>query len=160
VVQGDREFLIGLYGSVREPELAHVRWDDTMRRAFVEHQFAAQDAHYREHYPGATLDVIEIDGSPAGRLYVHRGAREIRKETVQMPTGDPVLGCGLGCRQLLGNDLENGDAGSGHARDGSPTPGQAAPGDRRCGTRSARASATTAGTLPSAQTRCDLCPET
>ena len=75
---GHREFLVGLYGSVREPELAHVPWDDAMRRAFVEQQFAAQDAHYRKHYPGATLDVIEIDGSRAGRLYVHRGARDIR----------------------------------------------------------------------------------
>jgi ribosomal protein S18 acetylase RimI-like enzyme len=78
VAEGDREFLVELYGSVREPELAHLPWDEATRRAFVEQQFAAQDAHYREHYPGATLDVIEVDGEAAGRLYVHRGAREIR----------------------------------------------------------------------------------
>jgi ribosomal protein S18 acetylase RimI-like enzyme len=78
VVEGDRDFLVELYGSVREPELAHVPWDEATRRAFVEQQFAAQDAHYREHYPGATLDVIEVDGEPAGRLYVHRGPRDIR----------------------------------------------------------------------------------
>jgi len=78
VAQGDREFLVELYGSVREPELAHVPWDDATRRGFVEQQFTAQDAHYREHYPGATLDVIEVDGEPAGRLYVHRGQRDIR----------------------------------------------------------------------------------
>src|SRR3954454_24504142 len=74
----DREFLVELYGSVREPELAHVPWDEATRRAFVEQQFGAQDAHYRERYPGATLDVVEIDGEPAGRLYVHRGPRDIR----------------------------------------------------------------------------------
>jgi ribosomal protein S18 acetylase RimI-like enzyme len=78
VVGGDREFLIGVYTSVREPELAHVAWDDATRRAFIEQQFAAQDAHYREHYPGATLDLIDVDGEPAGRLYVHRGPRDIR----------------------------------------------------------------------------------
>ena len=78
IADDDREFLVELYGSVREPELAHVPWDDATRRAFIEQQFAAQDAHYRKHYPGATLDVIEIDGSPVGRLYVHRGARDIR----------------------------------------------------------------------------------
>jgi ribosomal protein S18 acetylase RimI-like enzyme len=78
VAGGDRAFLIGLYTSVREPELAHVPWDDARRRVFVEQQFAAQDAHYREQYPGATLDVIEVDGEPAGRLYVHRGRRDIR----------------------------------------------------------------------------------
>jgi ribosomal protein S18 acetylase RimI-like enzyme len=78
VADGDREFLVDVYASVREPELAHVAWDDAMRRAFVEQQFAAQDAHYRKHYPGATLDVIELDGERAGRLYVHRAARDIR----------------------------------------------------------------------------------
>src|ERR1700677_5029483 len=63
-----------------------------------------------------------------------------------MPTGDPVLGSSRGDRQLLRNDLKDSNASSGHARDCRPTAGQAAPGDRRCGTRSARASATTAGT--------------
>jgi len=67
------------------------------------------------------------------------------QEAVQMPAGDPVLGCSRGNRQLLGHDLKNGDASSGHARDCSPTPGRRAPGDRHSGPRSARASATTAG---------------
>jgi ribosomal protein S18 acetylase RimI-like enzyme len=78
VAAGDRAFLLDVYASVREPELAHVPWDDAVKRAFVEQQFAAQDEHYREHYPGATLDIIEVDGEPAGRLYVHRGERDIR----------------------------------------------------------------------------------
>ena len=30
------------------------------------------------NYPGATLDVIEVDGERAGRLYVHRGEDDIR----------------------------------------------------------------------------------
>src|SRR4051812_47794588 len=78
VAEDDRAFLVDLYGSVREPELARVPWDGVTKRAFIEHQFSAQDAHYREHYPGATLDVIEIDDAPAGRLYVHRGPSDIR----------------------------------------------------------------------------------
>lgn len=78
VEAADRPFLVELYGSTREDELARVQWDDGARRAFVEHQFAAQDAHYRANYPGATLDVVEVDGAPAGRLYVHRGPSDIR----------------------------------------------------------------------------------
>jgi ribosomal protein S18 acetylase RimI-like enzyme len=78
VTGDDRAFLVELYGSVREPELAHVPWEEAARRAFVEQQFAAQDAHYRQNYPGATLDVVEVDGRPAGRLYVHRGQSDIR----------------------------------------------------------------------------------
>jgi ribosomal protein S18 acetylase RimI-like enzyme len=74
----DRQFLVELYASTREDELAQVEWDDDLKRAFVEQQFAAQDHHYRENYPGATLDVIEVDGVPAGRLYVYRGRSDIR----------------------------------------------------------------------------------
>jgi ribosomal protein S18 acetylase RimI-like enzyme len=78
VTDADRAFLVELYASTREDELAHVGWDDAAKRAFVEHQFTAQDAAYRGNYPGATLDVIEVDGSPVGRLYVHRGPSDIR----------------------------------------------------------------------------------
>ncbi len=84
VVDADRPFLVDLYGSIREPELEHVPWDDATKRAFVEHQFAAQDAHYRQHYPGATLDVVEVDGERAGRLYVHRGPSDIRIMDIAM----------------------------------------------------------------------------
>jgi ribosomal protein S18 acetylase RimI-like enzyme len=78
VEDADRDFLVGLYGGTREQELAHVPWDAAAKGAFIEQQFAAQDAHYRSNYPGATLDVIEVDGSPAGRLFVYRGRDDIR----------------------------------------------------------------------------------
>src|SRR5215210_959506 len=77
-MEADRAFLVDLYASTRADELALVDWDDAAKRAFIEHQFSAQDQHYREHYPGATLDVIEVDGRPAGRLYVYRGEEDIR----------------------------------------------------------------------------------
>jgi len=85
-----------------------------------------------------------------------------------MPAGDPELGRSRSDRQLLGNDLENSNTRSRHARDCPPTPGQATPGDRRSGTRSARASATTAGTpvnprtqvRPMSRLMSDLSPET
>src|SRR6185437_16635571 len=38
----------------------------------------AQDAYYREHYASAAFDVIEVDGEPAGRLYVARWDHDIR----------------------------------------------------------------------------------
>jgi ribosomal protein S18 acetylase RimI-like enzyme len=78
VAEADRPFLVELYGSTREEELDQISWAPGAREAFVEQQFSAQDAHYRANYPGATLDVIEVDGEPAGRLYVHRGASDIR----------------------------------------------------------------------------------
>jgi ribosomal protein S18 acetylase RimI-like enzyme len=78
VEEADRPFLVDLYGSVREPELARVEWDAATKRSFVEQQFAAQDHHYRTNYPGAALDVVEVEGERAGRLYVHRGPSDVR----------------------------------------------------------------------------------
>jgi GNAT superfamily N-acetyltransferase len=101
VGEGDREFLVELYGSMREPELAHVPWDEATRRAFIEQQFAAQDAHYRENYPGATLDVIEVDGEPAGRLYVHRGLRDIRIMDIALAPDFRGRGIGSGLLHAL-----------------------------------------------------------
>lgn len=98
VTDADRPFLVGLYGSVREPELALVPWDAAAKRAFVEQQFAAQDAHYREHYPGASLDVVEVDGEAAGRLYVHRGPRDVR--IMDIALAPAYRGRGLGSRLL------------------------------------------------------------
>ena len=74
----DREFLLRVYASTREEELRLVDWSDEQKAAFVRQQFEAQDAYYREHYDPATFDVIEADGTPAGRLYVARWEDEIR----------------------------------------------------------------------------------
>jgi len=41
-------------------------------------QFAAQDAHYRRHYPNTQYSIIEVQGVSAGRLYVDRCEKEIR----------------------------------------------------------------------------------
>jgi ribosomal protein S18 acetylase RimI-like enzyme len=101
VVDSDRAFLVELYGSVREPELGQVPWDDATKRAFVEQQFAAQDAHYRQHYPGATLDVVEVDGRPAGRLYVHRGPSDIRIMDVALAPAFRGRGIGTALLQTL-----------------------------------------------------------
>jgi ribosomal protein S18 acetylase RimI-like enzyme len=74
----DRPFLLSVYASTREPELATVEWDAAQKAAFVEMQFEAQHAYYQEHYEGAALDVILVNDQPAGRLYVAREEDEIR----------------------------------------------------------------------------------
>ena len=74
----DRDFLRRVYASTREEELRLVDWTDEQKAAFVEQQFEAQDAYYREHYFPATFDVIDVEGEPVGRLYVARWEDEIR----------------------------------------------------------------------------------
>ena len=78
VEPADRELLFRVYASTRAQEIAVVAWDDAQKEAFLRAQFDAQDRWYREHYTGARYHVVLIDGEPAGRLYVHRGAEEIR----------------------------------------------------------------------------------
>ena len=74
----DREFLIALYAATRHEELQLAGWDAEAEDRFVRQQFGAQDNHYREHYPGATFDLVEVEGRAVGRLYVHRRPTEIR----------------------------------------------------------------------------------
>ena len=78
VRSSDRDFLLAVYASTREEELAPVPWTNAEKAAFIEQQFEAQDAYYRQHYAGATFEVIEADGAPVGRLYVARWKDEIR----------------------------------------------------------------------------------
>ena len=94
--EADRAFLAELYGSTRAEELALVDWDDATKAAFIEHQFSAQDRHYRANYPGATLDVIEVDGERAGRLYVHRGESDIRIMDIALAPAFRGRGIGTG----------------------------------------------------------------
>jgi ribosomal protein S18 acetylase RimI-like enzyme len=90
----DRAFLSDVYASTRADELALTGWDAATRQAFVEHQFNAQDAHYRRHYDAASFDVIVIDGAPAGRLYVNRGPRDIRIVDITLLPGFRGRGAG------------------------------------------------------------------
>jgi GNAT superfamily N-acetyltransferase len=74
----DQAFLREVYASTREQELAMTQWNDEQRAAFLRFQFDAQHAHYHQHYPDASFQVILSDGDPVGRLYVARTPDEIK----------------------------------------------------------------------------------
>ena len=78
VTDGDRDFLAAVYASTRAEELEVTGWTDAEKAGFCRMQFDAQDAHYRQHYPGAKFEVIESAGIDVGRLYVDRWPQEIR----------------------------------------------------------------------------------
>ena len=84
VTDDDEPFLRYLYGTTREPELRAVPWSDAEKHAFVDMQFAAQKAHYEQHYPGCSFLVVELEGRPIGRLYVDRGAEDIRVVVISL----------------------------------------------------------------------------
>jgi ribosomal protein S18 acetylase RimI-like enzyme len=78
ITDADREFLVDVYGSTRDEELSQVAWPAGQREAFVRMQFHAQDVDYHRNNPDGSYDVIEVDGRPAGRLYVDRRPDDTR----------------------------------------------------------------------------------
>lgn len=90
----DRRFLCRVYASTRETELARVPWTDDEKRTFLEMQFDAQDRYYRQHYASASFDIILVGGESAGRLYVFRGADEIRIVDIALLPGFRSRGLG------------------------------------------------------------------
>jgi ribosomal protein S18 acetylase RimI-like enzyme len=77
-VAADREFVDALYVALRWDELAPVPWPDAAKQAFLREQSRLQGGHYRAHYPGALLGVLEHDGLPVGRLCLHASPGEYR----------------------------------------------------------------------------------
>jgi ribosomal protein S18 acetylase RimI-like enzyme len=74
----DYAFLERLYASTREEELRPVAWSEEQKAEFLAQQFAAQCAHYREHYADAVYSIILENGKPIGRLYLNRLADDLR----------------------------------------------------------------------------------
>lgn len=74
----DLPFLRALYATTREDELALLPWSAEQKSAFVAMQFDAQHRHYRAQFPDASFEVVELAGTPIGRLYVDRRRDEVR----------------------------------------------------------------------------------
>jgi ribosomal protein S18 acetylase RimI-like enzyme len=98
ISRDDHAFLLEVYASTRDQELATVPWDAGQKAAFLRMQFDAQHQYYQEHYADASFDVVLVDGVPAGRLYVARWPREVRIVDIALLPAFRGLGVGT---QLL-----------------------------------------------------------
>jgi ribosomal protein S18 acetylase RimI-like enzyme len=65
----DDAFLRDLYAGVRAPELAAVPWTESEKRLFCDRQYALQDRHYRDNFPGARCLVVSAESTPIGRVF-------------------------------------------------------------------------------------------
>lgn len=82
--EADAAVLLAVYASSRAHEMALVDWTEAQKAEFLAMQFEAQRRHYLAHYDGAAYLVVERDGQPVGRLYVHAGSRDVRIMEVQL----------------------------------------------------------------------------
>jgi ribosomal protein S18 acetylase RimI-like enzyme len=98
--EADRDHLLAVYASSRAEELDQVAWPPGAREAFVEQQFTAQDHEYHRLNPQGSFDVIEVDGVPAGRLYVDRRPGDLR--IVDIALLPAYRGRGIGARLVRG----------------------------------------------------------
>jgi ribosomal protein S18 acetylase RimI-like enzyme len=78
VKESDELFLIELYASTRAVEMANAPWSAEQKQAFLKMQFDAQNSYYRERYPNASFEVIQLNDRSVGRLYQAELADEIR----------------------------------------------------------------------------------
>lgn len=78
VTPADALFIQTVYATTRDIEMASVDWTPEQKQAFLNMQCEAQLAHYQAHYLGATHDIVWQNGTPIGRIYVHRRPKEIR----------------------------------------------------------------------------------
>jgi GNAT superfamily N-acetyltransferase len=76
VQESDNEFLLKVYGSTREQELAQVPWAAEQKQQFVRMQYQAQKSHYAAQHPHASHEIICLDGTDAGRLYLDRAGEK------------------------------------------------------------------------------------
>jgi ribosomal protein S18 acetylase RimI-like enzyme len=98
-VDGDRAFLRSVFASTRPRELAALTGDT--REWFIDDQFGRQEAHYRA-YPDATFSIVEVDGEPAGRLYVSRGLEAGEVRIIDIALIERFRGQGIGTYVLDG----------------------------------------------------------
>jgi ribosomal protein S18 acetylase RimI-like enzyme len=98
ITPSDDAFLARVYASSRADELAVTGWNEELKADFCRSQFDAQSAYYSANYPGASFQIIERDGWPAGRLYVDRWEKEIR--IVDITLLPEFRGSGIGTKLL------------------------------------------------------------
>lgn len=74
----DELFLFVLFSETRASELNLVPWSEEQKNEFLKQQFQSQHQHYLSKYKDAFFQILKLDETPIGRLYVAELADEIR----------------------------------------------------------------------------------
>lgn len=99
--EADVPFLLQLYASTRQQELAVVPWTEAEKAAFLASQFRAQRDYYRAYIPACSFDVIERNGVPVGRLYLEPRRTQIHVVDIALMPAHRGNGVGTAIMQAL-----------------------------------------------------------
>jgi len=94
----DEAFLLALYRTTREAELALTPWDEPTRAAFVASQFQAMRRGYAAMFPQGQFAIVLADNQPVGRIVIHRAPAEF--SVVDMALLPAHQNQGIGTRLL------------------------------------------------------------
>jgi len=98
--EADHPFLLQLYASVREEELAPTGWSEAQKNAFISMQFQAQHQSY-SRYPNAEYFVVLLQQQEIGRLYLQHQAKAILIIDVSLITSARGQGIGTDLLQAV-----------------------------------------------------------
>lgn len=90
----DDGFLLELYASTRDSELAVTAWSESQKREFVRMQFEAQRTDYLTRFPEAAHSVIIFEGREVGRVWIDRRSDETRLLDITIQPDERNLGIG------------------------------------------------------------------
>ena len=78
VTPKDESLLLNLYASTRAAELARVVWDETQKATFISMQYRSQHAHYLQHYPDGSYQMILHKQRAVGNWYTFQSSSLMR----------------------------------------------------------------------------------
>ena len=106
----DKDFLLHVYGSTRQEEMASWGWSLSQQSSFIRMQYEARKHGYDASYPTSETSVISIGDAPAGSIIVFRSPSEIRLVDVALLPEFRNRGIGAEVIRMLVSEAD--DAGS------------------------------------------------
>ena len=106
VAESDNEFLLSVYASTREDELAQVEWPEGQREMFLRWQFDLQRKEYGSRFPDGDYCVIVVDQQPAGRIWVGADEEQIRLLDIALLPEFQNRGVGTALLERLKNEAQ------------------------------------------------------
>lgn len=82
--EADTAFLGRLLAAVLEPALGLRAWPERERTSLLRMQYDARERDWQERYPPGLLEIIEVDGVPAGRIRLSRPLADGSRRVVDL----------------------------------------------------------------------------